>query len=612
MSAVRRCLLPLAFFFLSAPLCAQTADEYSRQAAEMARNKESLAAAALLEKALQDYAQDVRLLLQLAELRIELGQSRQTERLLDRALILKPGDGQLVKRKAVARLLQGDLKGAERFFQQTVQMSPEDAEVQQHLGRIYLLQGRDQEALQQARRAVQLDPSNPRMRRFLAGVLDLSGRRDEAFQEMKAALRLAPRDASLLFQMGSRSRQQGNLAQALEFLEMALEVDGENPLYHKEMASICALLNQNDDAIRHANLARKLLQAFEDYIRALEISSQGRQTEAIRFLEEAIRPVPQFVTGRIFLAGLYQKRGQDERALQLYRQALQQDPLQESAREQSAWLNLRHGSLGEALDLLRGSTSPNQGFFEGYRRLMEEDWEGALEQFRQLEQQHPLNPQLLQLISYAFSAQGKKQQALEYLDKARRLDRNDPGIDQQERAIRFQSGMEALQERSWRKAARIFESLAEEEGPQAEYFFNAAYAHQRVGILDTAIRRYRTGLRMQPDSSWARLNLATCLYLRMRYRESALEWERLLREEKSADAYLHLGLCYSHLDRPAEAESVFHRARKMGLNTPQLLYNLGRTRYRLGRLQNGLSLMQKAADSGYPPAVRFVRRAKRE
>lgn len=612
MTAVPRPHFVLALLILSGSLCAQSADEYSRQAAEMARNKESLAAAALLEKALQAHPNDVALLLQLAELWIELGHYRQAELLLDRALGLKPGDGQLIKRKAEARLLEGDFQGAEGLLLQTLKISGEDAEVRQSLARICLIENRLEEALEQARRAVQIDPSNPLLRRFLAGVLDLADRRDEAFHELKAAVRLAPQDASLLFQMGLRSRQQGNLGQALEFMEMALQVDGENPLYHKELASLCALLDENECAIRHANLARKLLRAFEDYIRAVEIAAQGRQSEAIHFLEEAVRPVPQFVSGRLYLAGLYQKRGEDERALEIYRQILEQDPLQESAREQSAWLNLRHGSLSEAIDLLRGSASPNQGFFEGYKKLMEEDWAGALQQFRSLERQHPLNPQLLQLISYALNAQGEKQQALEYLEKARRLNRNDPGIDQQERAIRFQSGMDAFQERRWSEAAKVFEALAGEESPQAEYFFNAAYALQQLGKLDEAIGHYRTGLRMQPGSSWARLNLATCLYLRMRYQESSQEWERLLREEKSADAYLQLGMCYSHLNRSAEAESAFHQALKMGLETPQLLYNLGLTRFRMGRQQDGLALIRKAARSGYPPAVRFMRLAKRD
>ena len=122
---------------------------------------------------------------------------------------------------------------------------------------------------------------------------------------------------------------------------------------------------------------------------------------------------------------------------------------------------------------------------------------------------------------------------------------------------------------------------------------------------------YRSGLARDPSAGWARINLATSLYLLTRFEEALAEWEEVTSRNPTPEYLLQLGLCYSQLQRDPEAEAAFERALKRGLDTPELLYNLGITRLRLSKTGEARELIRRAARQGYPPAVDLLLRQPR-
>ncbi|HSR49435.1 MAG TPA: tetratricopeptide repeat protein [Acidobacteriota bacterium] len=596
-------------FLLMPALAAQSVQDYAQQARQMNSDGEPVAALKVLRQGLAAYPDDLQLLEQCGVLLLDLGQASAAAQLFQRALQLDPQQSRYLRRLAEARLMLGDLEEARELLQKVVEGENSSASAHRNLAYSLLMQGEEGKALKQIRLAVDKDPSNANYRRFYAQILDQRGDSESSLRQLKIAFRLAPRDARLMHQISSRLESDGRYGGAMEFIELALEADGENPLYHRKAALLYDRLGQTERAIRHANLERRLGQAFEDYQRAVEIVSQGRNGEAIAFLEESLAEVPEFLTGRLYLAGLYQKRGRSERALELYQEVLKANPAEPMAREQSAWLRMEAGDSQGAVEMLRtGEQSPNSDFFEGYRLLQEQDWDGAIEVFQQLRRRYPLNSDLLQLISFALEAKGKRRQAEDYLEKAETLQPDSQDIREQQREVRFRAADQAMRKGRVDEAAQLFEALAAAPDSRAEDFFNAAWCRQRMGHLDAAIGHYRNGLRMQPEARWARLNLATSLYLRMRYAESLTEWERLVRSDSPSVVHFQMGMCYSHLSRLAEAEVAFTRAQKLGDHSPALLYNLGLTRFRLGRMQQGIALIRASARFGYGPAVSFNRR----
>lgn len=437
-------------------------------------------------------------------------------------------------------------------------------------------------------------------------MLEVGEQEAASYRHLKVASRLAPRDAGLLFQLSQNRKTAGQLGQALEYLQLAVDLDPENPLYHVEVARLYERVGGHEIAAQESRLADSLHSAFQAYLKALNLAAKRNHEEAARYLAPVLEKHPEFITGTL-LADLYRKLGRKEDALSLYLRVLEQDSHHAEAREQGAWIRAQQGFLDSALSLLRRGQreSPNQALIEGYRELLRENWTRAVERFRKAELLHPLDPRLLQLISFCLNAQGKREEALRYLEKAQRFEPGNRDIRRQVREIKLGSANRLLEDKKWALALKAFAELLEAEGPKGEYFLSAAYCRQQLGDLRGAIDDYRSGLGLDPDAIWARINLASSLYLTAAYQEAVIEWEKVLAVRKTSEACFQLGLCYSQLNRSQEAEQILQKALDLGEKTPELLYNLGIVRLHLKKFDNARSLIRRAARGGYEPARRL-------
>ena len=599
-----------------AEVCAQTIEEYARQGEQLLRNYQLREATELLQMGLERHPDEPVLLRQLGSLLVYSGRPAQGEWLLQKALAIQPHNAEIHRAIAEAHLRQRKLSSAIALFQNSLKENSEDGALNHDLAFALFLKNEPDGALERARRSVELNPLDPAYRRFYALLLDVKGRREESYQQLKIAQQLAPRDAYLWFQLSEKQRLAGKVNQALESLRMASELDPENPLYHTELSHIYDTLGQKATAIQEADQARGLYQAFEVYVQALGLVEKGRRVEAARMLEPAVENHPEFITGMMLLADLNQKMGQEARALDLYLKVLQRDPLQVAAREQAAWMQVQQGALDSALGLLGKSLrpSPNQVLVEGYRQQDQKNYAEALRHYRSIECDNPLNPGLLQLIGFCLNALGQKEEALQYLTKAEKLWPGHPDIQRQAReigtGIKFENAMKLFQRNNWKAALQVFSELIEQGEAQASYCLYTAYCRQRLGDLAGAVKDYQAGLRLDPEATWAQKNLAVTLYLLSRYEEAARQWERILARAKTSEEYFQLGLCYIHLNRPQAAEEAFHAAWARGKETPELLYHLGVTRLRNGKLSDAWQLIRRSARGGYGPAEILLKQAR--
>ncbi len=585
----------------------QSVGEFTQQASQLVLQHEWEKAISLLKAGLDQHAGQPELLLQLGSLLVRSGRFGEGETLLQEALEQQPGNSEALRNAGEAQLKQGRFSSAVALFRESLSHSSDNLEAHHRLAFSLLAQGQEELALEHARHAVELNPLDPRFRRLYAFLLDTQGEEETAYEQLKFAYRLAPRDSKLLFELSERRRLAGHLFQALEYLELATETDPENPLYHEKLSHLYEQLGQTERAREETKRENDLRQAFEKYITATSLAFKGKRAEAIGILEPVVQAHPEFVTGMMLLADLYQKLGQQSRAFDLYVKILEQDPFQASAREEGAWIQVQRGLLDSALQLLKesGVQTPNYILIAAYQRMIQEDWAGALQYFRQVETRNPLHPDLLQLISYCLNALGEKEEALRHLDKAEALRPGDPEIKLQKREIKFEDALDLLSQKKWRAALEILQELMKED-VQTDYLLRMAYCHQQLGDLRQAAQGYRAGLEAEPTATWARINFASTLYRLGEYQESASQWERILPESKTPDTYYRLGLSYSHLGRFPEAEYAFDKAVQLGDQRPEVLYNLGLSRLRSKKLDEARDLIRRAAVGGYPPAREFL------
>lgn len=594
----------------------QSAEDYLAQANQMIASYQWKEALTLLNQASEKHPGNIELRLKQAHLLIRLGQASNAERILRWLLAGHPDDAEILELLGEARLALGDQPQAADFFKQALSRKPNDANLLHNLALALLLEGRKEEALKSAEQAVRNGAAGGEARRLYALLLGLNGRHEESDRQMKAALADEPGNTRLLFELSEAKREEGKYGESLEYLDMAIESDPENPLYYSALARLYRRLKQAQLAEDNQATANRLLAAFKTYSEALTAATQGKVSEASRSMEAVVKSNPEFVTGKLLLADLAARAGHPDRALVLYRDVLHQDPTRLDAREKSAWIQTQQGDLTAALDLLQGAPQAvqNEILTRAYLYISQARWQEALDLLEEVEARNPLNPQLLKLMSSCLRELGKPDQALTYLDRARAAKRDDPEIDIIRREIKLQQATSLLKQENWVPAIKAFTWLTQDDPSQASYFLNLAYSRERSGDLAGAVSDYRRGLQKAGNTDargnlWARRNLAGCLTRLQRHEEAVKEWEAVARQERSAENLMHLGICYSRLDRNLEAEKTLEEARQKGQPSAELLYNVGVAKMRVMKSEEGWECVRQAARAGYQPAADLMARA---
>jgi len=618
-SLYMRTILFLALLLVSGGLAvAQSAEDFLTQANQLIASYQWKEAIALLNQAAEKYPEHTELRVRQAHLLIRLGDPADAERVLRWLVAVHPNDAEILQLLGQARLALGDHAGAAMLLREAVSRKPDEPSLLHDLSLALLLQGRKDEALQTAAAAVAKGKPGTEARRLYALLLSLNGRHEESDKQMKVALAQEPGNARLLFELSEAKRQQGKYAESLEYLDMAVESDSENPLYYSALARLYRHFKQPGLAEQNQATANRLLDAFKKYAEALTVATAGKVLEALRSMETVVRSNPEFTSGKLLLADLQARAGHQDRALALYKEALRQDPTRVEAREKSAWIKTEQGDLTAALDLLEGAPQAvqNEILTRAYLYISQARWQEALDLLEQVEVSNPLNPQLLKLMSTCLRELGRPDQALAYLERARAAKRDDPELDLIRREIKLQQATGFLTQENWTAAVDAFSALTREDPSQASHFLNLAYSRERSGDLPGAVQDYRRGIQRMATSDagasfWARKNLAGCLTRLQRYTEAATQWEAVVKQERSAENLMQLGICYSHLERNAEAEKTFEQALQKGQRSAELLYNLGVAKMRVMKSEEGWQYVREASRTGYQPAVQLLAKAAR-
>ena len=614
-SAIKPLGSAVLLLFASATAFSQAAKEYSQQATELARSYRFPEAIFLLKAGLRQHPENLELARQLGVLLVRTGNATEGERLLREALARQPHQLELLDALAEAELRQGHPGAAVSLLEDVLWHRPEDAQVQYRLAHALFLGGEFHRALEPARRSVELNPRDSALRRFYSLLLDIHGTREESYQQLRVAHQLDPQNDSILFQLGEKERLAGRVQEALELVRNANQLDPENPLYHSTLSQLHEELGQKDFAVREGEKARELTEAFEGYTQALDLATNGERRAAADLLEPLVQKHPAFVTGALFLAGLYSRMGREQQALDLYLTVVNRCPSQTAARQEAAWILAQRDLHEQALKTLGRPSQEDSGrsLFEAYSREKAMDYAGALQALQRVQSENPLDPDILLWIAHCLRAAGQDQQALEILGRADKLRPGNAAIQEQARqrlGRQRKTASQLFQARQWKAALREVTALAEaaeDKGGDETTRFQIAYCHQQLGNLQEALRHYRAGLQADPQASWARQNLAVILYQLGLYQEAANEWERVPAKLRSPETWQQLGFCYAYLGRSEAAETSLQTALNSGLATPPLLYHLGVTRLRRLHSEDAWRLIRRSAAANYLPAKNLLK-----
>ncbi|HSN29559.1 MAG TPA: tetratricopeptide repeat protein [Kofleriaceae bacterium] len=125
-----------------------------------------------------------------------------------------------------AAMDRGETESAEHLFRQAIDLEPHMAAALTNLGNLVYRQGETDEARRLYERALEHDPQQAEARYNLANLLDDLGETDLAIAELRKVCAAAPDFADAHYNLGLMLAQVGGSAQAKQYLERYLELDG--------------------------------------------------------------------------------------------------------------------------------------------------------------------------------------------------------------------------------------------------------------------------------------------------------------------------------------------------------------------------------------------------
>jgi len=198
-------------------------------------------------------------------------------------------------------------------------------------------------------RAVELDPANGDAYRRLGQVYMRNGRLDEALALFKKAVELEPDNFKTYQDLGTWYRQQGNLKQAAQLFEQCVALARDEPDTHYVLGTVYLDLGRFIDAereLREAIGLKPTSRALNNL--GLTLMRQGKDREAIPYLESASTGVPDRYLTLMNLGTAYRRSKQPEASRQAYKQSfrlaeneLDKDPRDGLVRSRVAYLCAR-------------------------------------------------------------------------------------------------------------------------------------------------------------------------------------------------------------------------------------------------------------------------------
>lgn len=198
-------------------------------------------------------------------------------------------DTEIGFQEALRKLQSGDSTGAIEGYRAVLEVDPGHLRARNNLAVLLDRTGYHEEAVAHLQAALELHPENPELLSNLGAALGALGRFDEAEDALRRALRLEPNGTHIRANLGILHFRRGLTEQAESELRWVCERDGDHASAH--------------------------------FYRGEALNQLGRVDEGLRVLERAVELQPTNARAYHLMGILYDRKGEPERASEMYRKA---------------------------------------------------------------------------------------------------------------------------------------------------------------------------------------------------------------------------------------------------------------------------------------------------
>ena len=477
-----------------------------------------------------------------------------------------PVDPVLQDDLALAYSSNGDLAEAVKLLAELVQQDPPSADRHARLGIAYAQQTQFRQAVDEFREALRLAPSNDVTRISYVKALVVLGEFQTALPEIQNYSRRKPHDFNAVYLMGVVDRGIGNYAAAEDMLKRAVALNPNHYDTRYNLGFVLAKLGRPQEALVHFEKAAQLNPASSEarFQLAAVLRSVGQEQRARQELEgfqkRKEQSVKENVAGTsVNQANEYFQAGEYQRAVDVYREALAQDPGNARTYYDLA-LALDHlGRIAEERDALQKAIGLDSTIARAHNQLG-----------------------LMNLEA------GQQTDAEKELKAAIALD---PGYAEAQNNLGVLYGQQGKN----KEAENLFRQATENNPQYTQAFINLGLIFAGDSRFADAEEAIRSALKISADNSQALTALGMVLTRVARTDEGIGYFQKVVDlEPKSSGAHLNLGIAYADEFNLEGALAEFSEAVKLDPNSAPAHYNNGRVLLDLRRDQDARPELETA------------------
>ena len=369
---------------------------------------------------------NVQMSLQQAAAALNQGDLHRAATLCRQVLESDPGSVDALNLMSLVFKRGGDAAQAERLMQAALDLAPGRADIRANLGNLYVAMQRRSDAEAAYRQALEAQPRFRPARLGLARLLLDLGRAEDARSEAQVLLDRDARDAEAWNVLGTALKDLDREADAEQALRKALDIRPNYTVARHNLGSLLARLSRSEEALEELEraAAEGLRGAEIIHNRASALMSLGRFDDTESLLLEGLAESPQAVSLHMLLARLRYMRGDAEFAHKL-REAVAANPDVVSLRVACSQVLRGAELLDDALERhgsrIRAGQSDARLLPEmSALRLDRDEYEQGLELARQAVARLPDEPALEELVIQALLSLGRGDEAMPFIESARR------------------------------------------------------------------------------------------------------------------------------------------------------------------------------------------------
>ena len=283
-----------------------------------------------------------------------LNETARAKAAIQKAVEIDPESDFAVIRLAMVQLDEKDVAGAEASLAKALELNPKSKWAWLWNGVVAMDFKKDAEAARTCYdKALEIDPKFD-LAIYNRGWTYATGkekRYDLARAEMKKALAVNPGYKEACYAMGMFYGYEDNYTVAKVWMDKAIAMDANFLLAHKWRGIICGEMAQYEEAVKSFDAAIQLDPMNADlYVRRAKMSvALGKLDDALRDLNFAYELEPKAKRTLLYLGDVYQKVGNDEKALSFYEKAVAVDENYDDAYSHKATLLAKLNRSEEAV-----------------------------------------------------------------------------------------------------------------------------------------------------------------------------------------------------------------------------------------------------------------------